>query len=476
MNLSRRWPLLIGAVGVALVFGLAGFSVYQYNQAKLYERHLGYGYLRSLQQLSDSLHSVSVDLEKASYSGTTAGLTEVSARLWRESGTAKTAMSTLPMGEGNLQETTLFLSQVGDYAMALLRSAAVGEPLTTQQQQELTQLVAHARTLTDSVDLLENGVSSGEIPLHYVALGYLREGGDTALDQNPTAEVMVGGTTDEAVGEKEEQVPTGSAHEQIYTAMEEGFAGYPRLIYDGPFSTHLDDQNPAMLKNLQHVTMEQAKGRVASMLGVALADISFDGDEHSALEAYRFNDGAGQVMALTKQGGLVSYYHHDRAAQGQQVSINEAKEMASATLIRMGFYDMQSSYYEVSSDICTFNYAYVREGVVCYTDLVKVGVALDTGEVVKVDARGYLMNHSERLFATPGITVAQAQESLSGLLEVQSYQLALIPSPGMEERLCYEFYCTGTDRRPVLVYINAQNAQQEQLLLLEIGDNGRLTV
>ena len=40
---------------------------------------------------------------------------------------------------------------------------------------------------------------------------------------------------------------------------------------------------------------------------------------------------------------------------------------------------MKESYYVINNNICTINYAYVQDGAVCYSDLVKVGVALDSG-------------------------------------------------------------------------------------------------
>ena len=57
---------------------------------------------------------------------------------------------------------------------------------------------------------------------------------------------------------------------------------------------------------------------------------------------------------------------------------------------------MKESYYVINNNICTINYAYVQDGAVCYSDLVKVGVALDSGEIVSFSATGYLMNHHTR--------------------------------------------------------------------------------
>ena len=149
-----------------------------------------------------------------------------------------------------------------------------------------------------------------------------------------------------------------------------------------------------------------------------------------------------------------------------------ARDMLEA----LGYHDMEISYHEISGKVCIFNFAAFQNGVVCYTDLVKVGVALDSGRVVQLDARGYLMNHHSRSLPAALVTQEEAAGLLSPLLEVESCRLALIPSAGQQERLCYEFLCRGQQDRRVLVYLNTATGAEEDLLLLQIGQNGTLTV
>ena len=42
------------------------------------------------------------------------------------------------------------------------------------------------------------------------------------------------------------------------------------------------------------------------------------------------------------------------------------------------------------------NYAYVQNNVVIYSDLIKVKIALDNGEVLGIESTGYLNNHTTR--------------------------------------------------------------------------------
>ena len=137
---------------------------------------------------------------------------------------------------------------------------------------------------------------------------------------------------------------------------------------------------------------------------------------------------------------------------------------------------MKESYYSTSGGICTINFAYQQGSVTCYTDLIKVGVALDNGEVVLFDARGYLMNHQDRALSSATLTKEQAQEKLSPYLTVQSAGVALIPSDAGSENLCYEFMCKGKNDQKVLVYVNCQTGEEEQILILLETEGGILTI
>ena len=104
---------------------------------------------------------------------------------------------------------------------------------------------------------------------------------------------------------------------------------------------------------------------------------------------------------------------------------------------------MKDSYYALNDGICVVNFAQMEGDAICYTDLIKVGVALDNGEIVSIDARGYLMNHKDRTIPTPKVTKGQAQQRLSPKLTVLSSRLAFIPTDAGGEIYCYEFRCKG---------------------------------
>ena len=133
----------------------------------------------------------------------------------------------------------------------------------------------------------------------------------------------------------------------------------------------------------------------------------------------------------------------------------------------------KETYYFTTEGICVVNFAFVDGQTLCYTDLIKVGVAMDTGEIVLYEASGYISNHKERTYPTPTYTVEQAKELISEALTPKETAIALIPTDAGEER-CYEFLCETEDGQEILVYININTLAEEEILILLKSDGGTL--
>ena len=91
---------------------------------------------------------------------------------------------------------------------------------------------------------------------------------------------------------------------------------------------------------------------------------------------------------------------------------------------------MDPSYSIQQGGILTVHFASRQDGVYCYPDLVKVGVALDTGDVVSFESEGYLMNHGDRTLPAPAVSEAEAAAQVDGSLTVLAHHSA---APGGRE-------------------------------------------
>lgn len=94
---------ITAAVAAAVILALGGTAVFSYLQTQKYRRELEYSYARSLNDLRDSVDSISTTLDKAQYANTATEQNGLAAKLMSESSMAKAAISTLPLTDGPRQ-------------------------------------------------------------------------------------------------------------------------------------------------------------------------------------------------------------------------------------------------------------------------------------------------------------------------------------------------------------------------------------
>ena len=158
-----------------------------------------------------------------------------------------------------------------------------------------------------------------------------------------------------------------------------------------------------------------------------------------------------------------------------RLSDDQALARAEDFLNSKGLTGFVPTYTLREQNILTASFAYKQGNVVVYPDQVKLQVALDNGQVLGYEALGYLTAHHQRVIAAPAISAAEARARISPRVQVLSERLALIPTSGKGEVLTYEFKTKLADDT-FLVYINAQNGEEEQILKLLNLPNGTLTV
>lgn len=444
-TMKRRTTVQIISFLSALFVLMAGLAIAGWNRSAYYQTGLEYSYQRALNDLGSYLGNITISLRKGLYVGTSEQFDSIATVLYKDSSGAKSCLSQLPVGELDLGNTQKFISQVGDFSISLSKKARGGEEITEEERQNFETLGEYADQLSEKVADMEEYVMGGKIQI---------------------------GQVKEALLQTEEPSDEPSVNSG-FLEMEEGFSEYPSLIYDGPFSDHIAQQQPRWLEGKTEIDAGEALSIAKQFTGDNA--LQQDGEEAGTMPSYCFS-GDGITAAVTKAGGYISYFLNSRTIAQESISQEDAVEKARAFLEERGIAPMKESYYYNSTGVCTVNFAYMQGDVICYTDLIKVGVAMDTGEIVMFDARGYLMNHTERTLEEPQITQQQAQEVLSPALTVKNIRQALIPMSGGSEELCYEFTCTGKNDEEVLVYINMMDGSEEQILILLKSDGGILAM
>ncbi len=440
---------LYSIMGTAILLLLFWGAAMQKN-AKALEASVENQYNKSFHDLVSYIDNIDTLLTKAQLAGGTAQLADISADIFRLADEAKASLGTLPTSETELDNTAKFLSQVGDYTYVLSQNSINGTQISEEDYNNLKSLNEYAAILKEALSKTEQKIFSGEIQL---------------VSAQGLATVAL--AADGGILEDLENV-------------EKSFEEYPSLIYDGPFSEHIENRESEMLKNSERISRSEAKRRAELFLGADGRKLSFESlAKNTAIDCYTFtkSDKNNEIsVSVTVNGGHILSYLNNRSNTGKEnYSIDAASKIALAFLENRGYTNMVSSYYEKDNNVATLNYAYSDNGTICYSDLVKVRVSLDTGKVTGLEAKGYLMNHREREISQNIMDSDEARSHISQRLDVNCTGLCIIPKDSMNEVLCYEFHGTFNGKN-FLIYVNAENGREEEIFLLIESENGTLTV
>ncbi len=431
-----------------LVVALGVFGTYEFFRARAYKNSLEDTYNRAFFELTDYVDDIDTLLAKSMLATSAGEMASISQELSVQANSAKSCLAQLPITEVQLDKTEKFLSQVGDYTFTLSQSLINKNSISEEEYESLNSLGRYATSLNNSLGELSKRVYSGELVF------------------GSKADITTGGVA-------------YADGEDPFTSIEKEFGEYPSLIYDGPFSEHIENMSPKLLENAREVSKDAAAAKLAKLFDIKADRVEFTGEtQNSNITAYTFRcrKGGGDISAsMTKMGGHIIYFLHNRRVGAEKLSVEDAMDEAEDFLEDNGFEEMESSYYEKNQGIATINYAYQQNNVTCYSDLIKVKVALDTGEIVGLETEGYIMNHHRRDIRKPALTMQEARNKISSRLSIDSVNIALIPKDSKREVLCYEIKGTSGDRN-FLIYINAENGNEEDIQILIESETGILTI
>ena len=442
---------MLSVICVLLII-VAILGVILYQKQKEYRQASENSYNMAFFELLDYVQNVENYLAKSLISSTPEHGAETLTHLWRESNLAQSYLSRLPIESQELSNTEKFLNQVSDYSYSLSRKNIYNEKLTDDDFDNLKELHTYSVELENTLNQLSEDLNSGRF-----SWGELTEKGTVAFAQQ-----------------------VDNISKESFSNLEENFHEYSGLIYDGAYSEHLTSNEPKALTG-DDVDENKAKEIAEKFIGKDnIKEISSLGFyENATIPVYDFsvnnNNDETINISISKKGGHVVNMNANRDISAEIISDEEVKNKAKEFLDSRGFINMQETYYLKQEGIVTINYAYKQDNVIMYPDLIKVKVALDNGEILGVETTGYLNNHTVRDINDIKITEEKARENLNDDLEIISSGLAVIPTEWKTEILCYEFKGKVEDKE-FLVYINAENGREEDILIITNTPNGILAM
>lgn len=424
-----------------------------HSRAERYKLYNQYSYQHAFGELVTAVGEMDTALKKSLYATSPSMISAVCTEVFGKAMTAQMSLGVLPLNPHQLERTSGFISRVGDYAFSLSRSASNGQGYTAEQLESLRALSDTAETLAQNLKSLRTDLDDGVL----------------TMDELMRSQSNLQAT--------EESLPATLG--DSIKLIEQEFPEVPSLIYDGPFSEHLTDREPLMLKDEVDIDENEARRVAADFLGVNRARVYSTGECGGDIPCYCLasgDRGSETTVAVTKRGGLVLSMLSSRPIGREKVDVETALATAGSFLEKNGIKNMKETYHMNQGGVLTVNYAYQQSGVICYSDLIKVSVALDTGKVCGYEARGYITTHCVREIPQAQVDESAALACVPQGLSVLSHSMAIVPSDGQYELYCHEFKCADDRDRHYIIYVNAENGRQEKILILLEDESGTLTL
>mgnify|MGYP004498342793 FL=1 len=439
MKIKKRPFIRIISFLCAAVLAAGGFALTEHNNKVYLRQQITNEYKQSLTEFSSLISEINFGLKKQLYSSSPTMLSNLSTDIYKNSAAAKECLERLPISEKSTENIYKFLATTGDFSKAV--SASNTDEVTEKNKKQLKKLIDFSDKLTDEITATASMLEDNDL---------LSEDVDNAMNKLDIATTFSSSAED--IGEIAKNIPT--------------------LIYDGPFSDHVNKKEAELLKGANSFSKEDAMKKAEVYLNER--NLKYTCDENSATESYIF-EGNGSVCAVTKKGGYCLYMNKLKSVNKTKIKPKTAISNAKAYLKDVLGLDFKESYYIINENIITINMAYFENNIIYYPDLIKVGVRLDNGDITSVEARGFIMSHHKREVNEFSNSVEQAKKVVANQLKVVGSSKALISNDALDEKYCYEFKCKTEENEDVIVYINEKSLVEENIFIIIHTEGGTLT-
>ncbi|GAE25104.1 spore germination protein YpeB [Halalkalibacter wakoensis JCM 9140] len=431
---------VIGLLTVAVVAtGIWGFQ--EREEKQVLRVTAENNYQRAFHELAFHIDQIEDQLGATLAMNSRHQLTPALADVWRVVSLAQENIGQLPLSSVDLGKTEEFLFKLGRFSYRTSIRDLDADPLTDDEYSTLEKLYDYSKDIREEVRrsqamMLANGDQ------------WINIEEEMRASQEPIDNMVVHNL----------EVMNKSIQSYSETEWGAGLAAIDDL--NGELKEALDGEpvskEEAERLARQYLDVSQNTAVHVSETGNGLAypayTIVVDDPEHET----------NYYMDLSQNGGEPIWFLQDRQIEEQTIGLNEAVEIAEDYLEEHGKENMQLIESRQYDSIAMLEFVHLEDNVRVYTDLIRLEVALDDGDVLGYEAKSYLINHKDRNIPEPELTNEEARDRLNPRLEVMEDHLAVIENDLGEEVLCYEFYGVIEDETYRL-FINAIDGTEEKV-------------
>ena len=359
-------------------------------------------------------------------------------QVWRMTSEAQNQINQLPLALLPFNKTEEFLDKMANFTyQASLRDLSK-EPLSKSEKATLTALHKRSKELSGELRTIQAKALKQKMRWMDVELAL-------ASDDKQIDNAIIDGfkTVDNKVSEYSE-VEWGESVQSLYQNRT------AKMIKGKPMT-----EQEIMAKARAFVgDAEQGEFKVTE---------NGKGTEYSSFSVVvDRGNGESLNMDYTKQGGQLLWFENPRKVADSRLSPEQATDAARKFLTEHKFGPVVPVNYDEYQHVGNITFAATDNGVICYLRKISVKVAMDTAEIIGLQANDYVYEAEAKPPTEMKLTMEEAAKKLHPNFHIASKAKAYIDNELSGKVLCYEF--TGkVNGEHYRIFINALTGDEEKV-------------
>lgn len=471
---NRLRVIVLAALGVIAVFGSITWALAERSHRKSLQVAFEASYQRSFLDMATSAENLEVLLAKAIASSSPQRISSLLHQSWYQADRTRERLAELPVGKTDTTAIQRLLAQCGDYCLSLAQQLGEGRGLAPKQWEELVRL-------------------------HQIMGGFVERLSEIRSSPTPRERQPAPPSRTSRIGAlfgvlfpKADRREAADLGYQL-SAVERDLKQFDALVYDGPFSAHLETKHQVSLPGnpvTSGAAVEKALQFLAKALQVGGSPDSernkrqpkvvsveaFGGPIPSYAVRLQIAGSPPRVVEVdvSQRGGHALLMIDPRPVGGPTTDRQRAEEVARRFLASTGFSSLEVTGVNRNGNLLTISFAPVEDDAILYPDTVRVTVALDDGQIVAYDAVAYWQNHRTREFGTAKLTPSDISLLINPRATVEGIRKAVIRSPSGKEVMTYQAKLNLSGER-FLSFLNVNTGVEEAILKVVEGKDRFIT-
>lgn len=434
------WLAAVISLGTACLALVSVLTFYMMGDRRFSSNDFSYSYRQNFSDLVDYVDNIDVNLCKVLASSDEREQQKLFGEISSQSQLAEHGLQNLPISYENKYNTAKFINQLGDYSKYLNNRLIDGFSITEEEYSNVEMLYERNVILKNNLLSINNEIKGG------AKIEELFKNGD-------------------------------SFGVKTFAEMENQSLDYPQLIYDGPFSDGLTNREVKGLTG-EKISSTEAEEKFKNYFeGYALNTFEFLGEVNGQYEGYNFRaqdeNGVEVFAQISKKGGKLLNFNYSKECKEGSLSERECIANGEKFLKSLGIRGMKAVWAETNGYMTTVNYAYEQDGVIYYSDLIKLNICREKGQVFGMEARNYYLNHTERKDVTFKLSKNEALLKVNSDMEIESVRKAVVPFGTTSEKACWEV-AGEINGSKYYIYVDALNGREVNIFKVVETDEGNL--